>query len=69
MKIEALEEERDKIILSSMMELPIDFTNLRKICKEFSLTTDFIFATEGTDEQLWDSVNSYFRMLLPKKAT
>ncbi len=69
MTIEVLEQERDKIMLRKLMGFTTDFSYLRKICKEFSSKTDFIFETEGTDQELWDSVNKYFREILAKKTT
>lgn len=65
--IEDVEKVRDKIILQNLLQENTDFSELRKVCKQFD--TDFHFVTNGTDEELWNSVNAYFRNILTRKST
>lgn len=64
--LEKLEQERDNIILATLTGQKVDFRNLREMCKEFQKNNDVNFEIEGTDEELWSSVSTYFRDILKK---
>ena len=61
-------EERDKIMLACLNDLQADFSRLRKICHDFNdrCVAEKVFETDGTDQQLWESVTAYFQRLLKK---
>lgn len=43
--------------------VPVNFTKLRKTCREFNSVVKDAIKTDGTDEQLWESVTTYFPKL------
>lgn len=45
--------------------MPVNFSRLRGICRDFNCrcVKENIFNTNGTDEQLWESVTTYFPKL------
>ena len=61
-------EARDNIMLARLNGQQADFSELRKICKDFNdrCVVEKVFNTEGTDQQLWQSVTAYFQRLLKK---
>lgn len=56
--IEALEKERDQILLDKIMGKTIDFSKLREVCRKFQKEVECEMDIE-TDESLWKSVNFY----------
>ena len=68
-EFQQLVEERDRILLASLEEERVeDYSKLRSICRKFNerCVTEDVFDVQGTDQQLWESVNTYFRKLLKK---
>ena len=63
-----LVREFDNIISAYLEGVEVDFFRLRNICVDFNnrCVVESVFNTNGTDQQLWESVNTYFRMLLKK---
>lgn len=63
-----LTKERDNIMLAYLNGQQADFSKLRKICEAFNdrCVAEKVFNTEGTDQQLWESVTTYFQQLLKK---
>lgn len=68
LEFKKLVEERDNIMLNSLSDEQADFSNLREICKRFNerCVVQPVFKTDGTDQELWESVNTYFAQLLKK---
>lgn len=66
LSLEKLEKERDQIMLTSLAGGEVDFSRLRELCKEYQTEVDYVFATTGTDEELWNSVITYFRDILKR---
>ena len=68
LELNELIKERDKIMLASLEGEEVDFSKLREICRRFNerCVVEKVFECEGTDQQLWESVTTYFRKLLKK---
>ena len=66
LELKELIEERDSIMLTTLAGGKVDFSKLRDICKRFNETcvVEKVFECDGTDQQLWESVNTYFKKLL-----
>ena len=59
-----LMQEKDKITMQSLFGEKVDFTRLREIAVAFADNNDVDLNTDGTDEELWESVIGYFKNLL-----
>ncbi len=68
LSLEKLEKERDQIMLDSFAGRGENFSRLRELCKEYQTEVEYVFATTGTDEELWNSVITYFRDIFKKTA-
>ena len=68
LSLEKLEKERDQIMLDSFAGREGNFSRLRELCKEYQTEVEYVFATTGTDEELWNSVITYFRDIFKKTA-
>ena len=68
LSLEKLEKERDQIMLDSFAGREVNFSRLRELCKEYQTEVEYVFATTGTDEELWNSVITYVRDIFKKTA-
>ena len=59
-----LMQEKDKIMMRSLFGEKVDYTRLREIAVAFADNNDVNLNTDGTDEELWESVIGYFKNLL-----
>ena len=61
-------QETEKNILASREGVKVDFSGLREVCRRFNnrCVVEKVFECEGTDQQLWESVNTYFQRLLKR---
>ena len=61
-------QERNKIMLAYLNGKEVDYSQLRDVCRRFNnrCVVEKVFECEGTDEQLWESVITYFQKLLKK---
>lgn len=61
---EALQDEKKRIVLAKLTGESTDFSRLRQIAREFNEQNDAGLKVNGSDQELWSSVTSYFRNLL-----
>ena len=61
---EALQDEKQRIVLAKLTGESTDFSRLRQIAREFNEQNDAGLEVNGSDQELWGSVTSYFRNLL-----
>ena len=61
-----LVQEIGNISFASRQGREVSFSNLREICRRFNkrCVVEAVFECDGTDQQLWESVNTYFQKLL-----
>ena len=61
-------QESDRIMFAILADERVDYSRLRDICRRFNdrCVVVPVFKCDGTDKQLWDSVNTYFQKLLKK---
>ena len=66
LEINELVLEREKIILAFRKGEEVELSTLRDICNRFNerCVVKKVFECEGTDQQLWESVTTYFQRLL-----
>ena len=69
MSLEKLEKERDQIMLDSFCWQEVNFQDYGNFAKEYQTEVEYVFATTGTDEELWNSVITYFRDIFKKDCT
>lgn len=59
-----LMQKKDEIMMRSLSGEKLDFARLRELAVNFADSNDVDLKTDGTDEELWESVTRYFRNLL-----
>lgn len=59
-----LMQERDRIMIIKLMGDKVDMTRLRELAKKFSEMNNAKLIIDGTDQELWRSVTSFFRDML-----
>ena len=60
---EELEDARDEITKNSLNGKEVKFDRLRKICIKMNDENNENFNVQGSDGELWRSVNTFFRQL------
>ncbi len=63
---EELQDEKQRIVMAKLIGEPTDFSRLRQIARDFNEQNDAGLVVNGSDQELWSSVTSYFRNLLRK---
>lgn len=61
---EDLQDEKKRIVLAKLTGESIDFSRLRQVARDFNEQNDAGLEVNGSDQELWNSVTSYFRNLL-----
>lgn len=61
---EDLQDEKQWIVLAKLTGESIDFSRLRQVARDFNEQNDAGLEVNGSDQELWNSVTSYFRNLL-----
>ena len=61
---EDLQDEKQRIVLAKLTGESIDFSRLRQVARDFNEQNDAGLEANGSDQELWNSVTSYFRNLL-----
>ena len=60
---EELQDEKQRIVMAKLIGEPTDFSRLRQIARDFNEQNDAGLVVNGSDQELWSSVTSYFRNL------
>lgn len=61
---EDLQDEKQRIVLAKLTGESIDFSRQRQVARDFNEQNDAGLEVNGSDQELWNSVTSYFRNLL-----
>lgn len=61
---EQILEEKDRIILASLLGGSQDYSKLRELCGQMNAVSDTEFAVDGSEKELWRSVLEFYRQFL-----